>query len=139
MTIRQLSWAGVVLITGCTLAAAAEPPYLIDVIKKPSYLHALTALLKSAPKLPSWTRQVLSPSGNYVGTPATDATVGSGKYELFFTCKAHDCDQNNLEIMFAPDGTQAWGELVVNGRSPTYLGAPNAAQQAALAAALKAH
>jgi hypothetical protein len=139
MTMRQVRWAFVVLITACRLAAAAEVPYLTDAIKNPAYLRALTTLLKSGPKLPRWTRQVLDRSGNYVGTPATDATVGSTRYQLFFTCKAHDCDQNNLEIMFAPDGAQAWGAIVVDGRSPSYLGAPSAAQQAALKAALESH
>jgi hypothetical protein len=137
MAMRQVGLALVILIAGYTAATAAEAPYLTDAIKSPAYLRTLTALLKSAPKLPSWTRQVLSPSGNYVGTPATYATVGGSRYELFFTCKAHDCNQNNLEVMFAPDGAQAFGALVVNGRSPSYLGAPNPAQQAALAAALK--
>jgi hypothetical protein len=134
---RQVRWAFVALMASCTLAVADQSPYLTDAIKNPTCLRALTALLKSAPKLPAWTRQVLNRSGNYVGTPATFATVGGTKYELFFACKPHDCDQNNLEIMFAPDGAEARGAVVVNGRSPSYLGAPSPAQRAALRAALK--
>jgi hypothetical protein len=139
MQMRRVCWTFIIVVTACRLAAAADAPYLTDAIRTPAYLRALTALLKSSPKLPPWTRQELSRSGNYVGTPATYATMGGAKYELFFTCKAHDCNENNLEIMFAPGGVQAWGAIVVDGRSPSYLGGPDVAQQATLNAALQSH
>jgi hypothetical protein len=37
-----------------------------------------------------------------------------------------------MELMFAPSGTKVWGAIVIDGKSVSYLGSPNAAQQTAL-------
>jgi Inhibitor of vertebrate lysozyme (Ivy) len=129
---RQLYRALVLLCVAGSGAAAANPTYLTDAIKNPAYLHSLTNLLKNAGHLPSWTRQVLKTSGNYVGTPVAYSTIAGIRYELFYTCKAHDCGNNAMELMFAPHGAQVWAAVVVDGKSMTYLGTPSAAQQAAL-------
>lgn len=129
---RRTFWALIFITAACTIAVAANPVYLTDAIKNPSYLRSLASLLNNAGKLPTWTRQVLKTSGNYVGTPVAYSTVNGIRYELFFVCKAHDCADNAMELMFAPKGAKAWGALVIDGKSASYLGAPDAAQQAAL-------
>jgi hypothetical protein len=129
---RQLYGALVLLCAACSGAAAANQTYLTDAIKNPTYLRSLTNLLKSAGKLPSWTGQVLKTSGNYVGTPVAYSTIDGIRYEVFYACKAHDCGNNAMELMFAPHGAQAWAAMVVDGKSMTYLGSPSAAQQVAL-------
>lgn len=134
---RPLCWALIFICTACSIAAAANDIYLTDAIKNPFYLRALTSLLENSGQLPGWTRQVLKTSGDYVGTPVAYSTVDATRYELFFTCKAHDCADNALEVMFAPNGAQAWGALIENGKPISYLGAPSPAQQSALAAALR--
>jgi hypothetical protein len=120
----------------CSVAMATDDTYLTNAIKNPSYSRALTNLLKSSRNLPTWTKQVLKTSGDYVGNPVIYSTVDGTRYELFNTCKAHDCADNQLEVMFAPDGTRAWGASTENGKSIAYLGAPSPAQQSALRAAL---
>lgn len=125
------------MYTACSIAVAAEAIYLADVIKDPSYSRALTNLLKHSRTLPSWTKQVLNTSGDYVGSPVVFSTVDGTKYELFHTCKAHNCAGNELEVMFAQGGTQAWGALMEKGKSISYLGVPSLAQQSALMAALQ--
>lgn len=134
---RRLCGSLFVTVAACTIAAAANRTYLTDAIKEPSYLRSLDGLLKSAGKLPVWTRQVLKTSGNYVGTPLTYSTVDGVRYELFYTCKAHDCGNNAMELMFAPSGTKVWGAIVIDGKSVSYLGSPNAAQQTALKEGLR--
>jgi Inhibitor of vertebrate lysozyme (Ivy) len=129
---RQMYRALVLLCMATTGAAAANQTYLTDAIKNPAYLRSLTNLLKSAGKLPSWTGQVLKTSGNYVGTPVAYLTIDGIRYEVFYACKAHDCGNNAMELMFAPLGAQVWAAMVVDGKSVTYLGSPSAAQQAAL-------
>ncbi|MFZ2069730.1 MAG: Ivy family c-type lysozyme inhibitor [Xanthobacteraceae bacterium] len=129
---RQLYCALVLTCAVCSNAAAANQAYLTDAIKNPAYLRSLTSLLKNAGKLPSWTRQVLKTSGNYVGTPVAYSTVDGIRYELFYACKPHDCDNNGMELMFAPHGAKVWAAMVQDGKAVTYLGTPNAAQQAAL-------
>ena len=134
---RQLWWVFIVMSTAASLALAANDIYLTDVIKNPSYLRALTQLLKSAHNLPNWTKQVLKTSGNYVGTPATYSTIGGTRYELFHTCKPHDCSDSRLEVMFSPRGARAWGAFLESGRPIAYLGAPSPAQRAALMTSLR--
>ncbi len=134
---RQTFWALIFAVAASTIAAAANQVYLTDAIKNPSYLRSLTGLLKNAGSLPIWTRQVLKTSGNYVGTPMAYSTVNGIRYEMFYACKAHDCADNAMELMFAPNGAKVWGAIVIDGKSVTYLGAPDAAQQAALKEALQ--
>jgi Inhibitor of vertebrate lysozyme (Ivy) len=121
----------------CSMAGAASGIYLSDAIKHPAYSRALAALLDQAGGLPTWTRQVLKPTGDYVGSPVAYSAIGAISYALFHTCKAHDCAANQLEIMFAPHGAQAWGAVIAGGQSVSYLGAPSTAQQSALHAALQ--
>jgi Inhibitor of vertebrate lysozyme (Ivy) len=134
---RRSAWALIFVCAAPAGVVAANDTYLTDAIKAPSYARALASLLSNSPGLPNWTQQVLKTSGDYVGTPATFATVAGTKYELFHTCKAHDCTGNELEVMFAPSGSQAWGALIDNGKPMSYLGAPSPAQQAALKSALQ--
>lgn len=129
---RQIYRALVLLCAACSSAAAANQTYLTDAIKNPAYLRSLTNLLKNSRKPPSWTRQVLKTSGNYVGTPVVYSTIDGVRYELFYACKAHDCGNNAMELMFAPHGAKAWAAMVEDGKSMTYLSSPSAAQQAAL-------
>jgi hypothetical protein len=116
---------------------AADATYLADAIKNPSYSRALTELLAKSRTLPSWTLQVLKTSGNYVGSPVVSSTVDGAKYALFHTCKAHDCSENQMELMFSPNGAQAWGAVMESGKSISYLGAPGPAQRSALKTGLQ--
>jgi hypothetical protein len=142
MTRRALAvgLAGLLILGGacaaCSIAAAADT-YLGDAIKTPSYSRAVTNLLKGSGSLPSSTRQVLSTRGDYVGSTVDHVTVEGIRYELYHACKPHDCGDNALEVMFAPNGAQAWGALKENGNSISYLGAPSPAQQSALKGALQ--
>jgi hypothetical protein len=77
------------------------------------------------------------PTGDYVGVPRTFSTVGSTNDELFNTCKPHARSDNQLVIMFAPNGAQAWAAYAEAGKPIVFLGAPSAAQQSALKAALQ--
>ena len=129
---RRIYLAVILTYAASSIAAAANQTYLTDAIKNPSYLRSLTSLLNNAARLPSWTRQVLKTSGDYVGTPVAYSNAAGIRYELFYACKAHDCADNAMELMFAPNGDRAWAALMEDGKSVTYLGSPSAAQQAAL-------
>jgi hypothetical protein len=133
---RRFLCALVLVCAATSLAEAQQQVYLSDVIKQPPYLAALTALLNKSGNLPAWIKRVLNPKGDYVGDTAHDATVDGTKYELFFSCQAHDCGNNQLEVMFAPGGARAWGAIIVNAKPIAYLGDPSPGQQAALKAAL---
>jgi hypothetical protein len=125
-----------VMYVACSPVAAADP-YLFDVIKKPAYARALTSLLDHAGNLPSWIRETRKTKGNYVGSPGGPVTINGSTYELFHACKPHDCTDNQLAILFTPNGIQAWGALLEYGKPISYLGAPSDTQQAALKAELQ--
>jgi hypothetical protein len=110
----------------------AAEPRLSDVMKKPAYARALTSLLDHAENLPGWTREVLKTKGAYRSGLAVPTDIDGMTYEKFYVCPdQHNCRDNKLAVMFAPNGTQAWVVLLQEG-TVSYLGAPSDAQQAAL-------
>jgi hypothetical protein len=133
---QEFRWFVVMIYVVCSGAMAAEPdPYLFDVVKKPAYAQTLKSLLDKAGKLPNWTREVRKTKGNYVASTATHVAVNGTAYDVFHACEPHECPENQLAIMFAPNGSQAWGVLFEEGIL-SYLGAPSDAQQAVLKKAL---
>jgi Inhibitor of vertebrate lysozyme (Ivy) len=134
---RRLRWAIILACTTCAMPAAAADVYLFDVIKKPAYARSLKGLLQSTKDLPFWTPNLLSTRGDYVGTPVDYVTVGGVKYELFNACKPHQCDDSRVEVMFAPNGAQAWAGVYQDGKPIIWLGAPSLSQQAAMQGALQ--
>ncbi len=119
-----------VLILAAPAAYAADDgPYLFDLLKQPAYLAAWKAMLKGE-QVPAWV-------ANYTKTfdgpssPSKTVTVGGQAYMLGWVCKAHDCGDNQLHVLFAPQGKQAWG-LLVTGSNQKWLGKPDASIQAAI-------
>jgi hypothetical protein len=134
---RTFLRAIIVIGAAFSAATAAAEVYLGDAVKSPAYAQSLAKLLKSAGHLPEWTNELLKSRGNYVGTPVAHVTIAGTRYELFNACKAHDCADNRIEVMFAPKGTKAWGAIRIDGKNVSYLGAPSPAQQSALKAAVQ--
>jgi hypothetical protein len=134
---RRLLWIVLAACAACSTASAENDVYLTDAIKNQIYAQTLSNLLKESPGLPPWTQQTLKPTGDYVGVPRTFTTAGSTNYELFNSCKPHACSDNQLVIMFAPNGTQAWAAYAETGKPVIFLGVPSAEQQSALKAALQ--
>lgn len=118
-----------ILLLGGLWPALAEAPYLFDLLKQPSYLAAWKGMLsgESVPKwVSSYARTFDGPS-----SPAKDISVGAETYTLGWVCKAHDCGDNQLYVLFAPGGSRAWGLLVTGGQEK-WLGRPDAAIKAAI-------
>ena len=107
----------------------ADGPYLFDLLKQQAYLSAWKAML-SGEAVPDWVGSYAK-TFNGPSTPSKDVPVGADTYTLAWVCKAHDCADNQLYILFAPGGKQAWGLLVVKEKQ-RFLDHPNEAIQAAL-------
>jgi hypothetical protein len=135
---QNMTRTGAAIATFLAVAPAlaqTKQPYLFDVLKQqPAYRAAWDKLLASG-KVPTW---LTAFSKNYDGVtePATTANVGGVTYQMFQVCKPHDCAGNQFEVMFSPGAQTAKGALVDNNATPRFLGAPNAAQEAALMRAL---
>ena len=119
-----------VLLLGSAAACGAEEgPYLFDLLKQQTYLAAWKAML-AGETVPAWV-------GKYATTfdgpssPSKQVSVGSETYTLAWVCKAHDCGDNQLHVLFSPDGKQAWG-LLITGQQRRWLGKPDAAIQTAI-------
>jgi hypothetical protein len=128
MILRRLLLA--VLLLGAPAANALDKdPYLFDMLKEPAYLSAWKAMLKGE-QVPPWV-------ANYAKTfdgpsnPATTVKLNGKDYLLGYVCKAHDCGDNQLFVLFAPAGKQAWG-LLMTGSDEKWLGHPDASIQAAI-------
>lgn len=116
-------------------AAVAEEHYLYDVITKPAYKHAITAIVAGQP-LESWVKAVLSGEEG-LGTPGKAVSAGGVSYELYDVCQPHNCGGNFFYVLFAPGGSQAWAVLTKDDRVLRFYGNPNAAQQRILTDATK--
>ena len=119
------------LLCGAPAHAADAPagPYLFDLLKQKPYLAAWNAMLAGA-GVPAWVK-------NYAKTfdgpssPSKDVPIQGKVYTLGWVCKAHDCGDNQLHVLFAPGAAQAWGLLTTSGQQK-WLGNPAAAIQAAI-------
>ena len=119
--------AGFVLLAFPALAADGE--YLFDVLKKPAYKQAWTAMMASG-KPPAWLT-TFTRGGNGVSSPGEALTIEGQRYEFGNVCKPHDCGDNMFHVIFMPGGGRAWGVLMENG-ALRYFGNPSPAQRAAL-------
>jgi hypothetical protein len=119
----------ILVLIGSVSALRAGEAYLFDLLKQPSYLSAWKSML-AGENVPKWV-------ANYAKTfdgpssPAKEVSVGAETYTLGWVCKAHDCGDNQIYVLFAPGGGKAWG-LLVTGGNEKWLGGPDAAIQAAI-------
>jgi hypothetical protein len=117
------------LLGSPTAFAADDGPYLFDLLKQSSYLAAWNGMLKGE-SIPGWVKDYAK-TFNGPSSPSKAVTVGGQAYTLGWVCKAHDCGDNQLNVLFAPGGAQAWGLLTTSGRQQ-WLGKPGAAIQQAI-------
>jgi Inhibitor of vertebrate lysozyme (Ivy) len=116
-------------------ARAQEGVYLSDLLKTEPYRGAWNKMIASEPGLPPWIRD-FALTGAGVNTPAHRVPVGYRAFSLATLCKPGDCGDNMLYVMFSPDGSESFAELVEASGKPRMLGKPNASVRAALNAAI---
>ncbi|MEZ5827935.1 MAG: Ivy family c-type lysozyme inhibitor [Hyphomicrobiales bacterium] len=119
-----------ILFMSPAFAADDEKPYLFDLLADDAYLAAWHGMLEGE-TIPQWV-EVYAEDFNGPATPSTQVPVGGEPYTLAFVCKAHDCGDNQLYVLFAPGARQAWGLLISGGDRRRWLGNPDAAVQAAI-------
>lgn len=123
---------GVVLLLGFFAAfaqAAPTEPYLPDLMEQPAHRAAWKSMLAGQP-VPPWVK-TFDQTLNATASPVEPVSVGGIPYTLGWICKPHDCGDNQLYVLFAPEARQAWG-LLITGNARQWLGNPDAAVQAAI-------
>ena len=102
----------------CSLPALAaqrgEGPYLFDVLKKPTYLAAWKGIL-AGESVPDWVSH-FAKIFDAPATPSKSVAVGGETYRLAWVRKAHDCGDNQLNVLFLPGGKRGWGLLSDRGK-----------------------
>ncbi|MCK0198454.1 inhibitor of vertebrate lysozyme family protein [Ancylobacter sp. 6x-1] len=131
--------SGAALLATCLLAAtlfparaqdAAAGRYLFDAVKVQPWRGTYAALVRPIAKAEPWVV-----GGRGVGFPSRRSIIEGRPQELFGLCKPHDCADNQLVVLFAPDGRRATGAF----RTPKgmrFLGQPDEAARRALVAGL---
>jgi hypothetical protein len=117
-------------------AAAAEAPFLFDVLREPAYRTVWEKLMKEVQPAPDWLTQFNRNFDGVAGQIATLSIDGTD-YEMSFVCKPQDCAAHKFEVLFDATSKKAYGALGGVGNSPAFYGAPPQAVQDALAAAIK--
>lgn len=121
-----------ILLAFLATGARADPPYLEDLLKQPNYFAAYTSLVRTAAKKETWlTGYKGMPAGPTI--PNTTVKMGAETMTVAAACKAHDCNERQLFVLFSADGGKAWGQLRLP-EGTTFLGNPDAATRKALAA-----
>lgn len=107
---------------------AAEQPQTTDLLLEAPYRRAYIVMQR----FPNWLSH-----GQATSKPIARVVTGGHSYLLGHLCKPQDCDNNQLDIIFAADGHAAWGLLHTrpDERQPflqSWLGNPDAEMQALL-------
>jgi hypothetical protein len=127
-----------VLIAALGLAAAAraeEPAFLFDALRLPHYHMSWERLIKTVQPTPDWLHNF---ERNYDGAAGemVSITIAGKPYKLSYVCEPEKCAAHKFEVLFDAEGIHAYGALGGKDAPPAFYGAPNAAEQEALAKAL---
>lgn len=104
-------------------------PYLYDLLKRPAYKQAWSGMLSTGP-VPDWV-SVFTNTSDGVAIPSTPVTIQGVSHRFASVCKPHECPDNDLNVIFGPDGHPAWALLHVDGKI-SWLGRPDEGTRAVL-------
>src|SRR4029450_3963644 len=103
----------VLVLALSSVAAVAEDtkgPILGDLMKLPAYRAAWVSMLAGA-TVPPWVEDYAKTLDG-PATPSIAVMVGDNAYTLGFTCQPNNCGDNQLYVLFSPNGAKAWGLLL---------------------------
>lgn len=115
--------------------AAAQGAVLGDLLKQPAYFAAWQTLTGSETPQDWVTEYTATLDGPPV--PNIPVAIDGDTYTLGFTCKPNECADNQLYVLFAPDGSKAWALMATASAGIVWLGYPDDRIQAAINGALK--
>jgi len=123
-----------VTLTPALAADAPKGPAMGKLMKLPAYIYAWQGMM-SGETPPPWVTE-FGATLDGPPTPTIPVPLDGETYTLGFTCKANDCEANQLYVLFAPEGRDAWGMLAA-GDGISWLGRPDKRIQDAITAALR--
>jgi hypothetical protein len=124
----RISAFGIALTT-MSWAFAAEP-YLFEMLRQPKYLKAWNALFVGEVNVEYWLIKY-SKTKNGPASPGVAVALDGKMYQINAVCKPHDCGDNQFFVLFAPEGTKAWG-LLLRRDAERFFGNPDEEKKKAL-------
>ena len=124
-----------VILSGAALAADTE--FLFDALHgKSPYRASWDKLMKLVQPTPDW---LVAFNRNFdgVASQVTSLTIDGKSYEISFVCKPTDCAAHKFVVLFDSNGAHAYGALGGKDNDPAFFGDPPAAEQDAMAKAVK--
>jgi len=113
----------------------AKGPVLGDLLKNSAYASAWRIML-AGERAPFWVHEY-GKTLDGPPTPSIPVPLLGETYTLGFTCKPNDCEDNQLYVLFAPEGRDAWALLATTATGITWLGKPEEPIQDAITGALR--
>ncbi len=118
-------------------AQAAETEFLFDALHgKTSYHASWDKLMKLVQPTPDWLLQ-FNKNFDGVAGQVTTVTIDGKPYSISFVCKPTDCQGHKFVVLFDAAGAHAYGALGGRDNDPEFFGGPSAAEQEAMAKAVK--
>lgn len=114
---------------------ASKGPVLGQLLKVPKYIYAWQ-LMVSGETPPEWVKEYTATLDG-PPVPTIPVPLDGEVYTLGFTCKPNDCENNQLYVLFAPEGRDAWAMLATQPAGVTWLGRPSERIQDAITGALR--
>ncbi|MGB6909686.1 MAG: Ivy family c-type lysozyme inhibitor [Methyloceanibacter sp.] len=134
MLVRLLLLLLLVTLTPALAADGPKGPAMGELMKQPAYIYAWQGMVAGETP-PQWVTEFGATLGG-PPTPTIPVPLDGETYTLGFTCKANDCEANQLYVLFAPEGRDAWGMLAA-GDGISWLGRPDKRIQDAITEALR--
>lgn len=122
------------LVFAAPASAEDKGPVLSALMKQQSYVYAWDGMMSGETPPPWVTAYAKSLDGPPV--PTIPVPLDGETYTLGFICKANDCEDNQLYVLFAPKARDAWG-LLVSPDGISWLGRPNERIQDAVRSGLR--
>ncbi len=92
------------------LSAQSGQPYLFDLLKRAAFKDSWDSLFRRNRNVDRWVH-VFGGGGDGVSGPAEPVAADGRRFLSTDVCKPHDCADNQLFVLFAADGSQAWATL----------------------------
>jgi len=124
----------VLLVAAAPALAEDKGPAMGELLKQPAYIYAWQGMVAGETP-PQWVKDY---AATLDGPPVPTITVplDGETYTFGFTCKANDCETNQLYVLFAPEGRDAWG-MLGSADGISWLGSPDQRIQDAITNALR--
>ena len=118
-------------------AQAADTEFLFDALHgKTAYHASWDKLMKLVQPTPDWLLQ-FNKNFDGVAGQITSVAIDGKPYSISFVCKPTDCPGHKFVVLFDAAGAHAYGALGGKDNDPEFFGGPSAAEQEAMAKAVK--